>query len=150
MKYVSFSGEMINSLRQILRGLQTRKGQDTPWRMVSLTGCPLALTPQAAQQKLRQASTNVKHWNVQMNRLMHPIEPGDKRPTTSSSFTGFQPHLLARRDSSLKRLTRWGSQGTRTPSPSSGERQKSLNGGDEAPISASTPQEDKLDPAPEN
>ncbi|XP_064453573.1 differentially expressed in FDCP 6 homolog isoform X2 [Mirounga angustirostris] len=105
---------------------------------------------EAAQQKLRQASTNVKHWNVQMNRLMHPIEPGDKRPTTSSSFTGFQPHLLARRDSSLKRLTRWGSQGNRTPSPSSSEQQKSLNGGDEAPISASTPQEDKLDPAPEN
>ncbi|XP_004407800.1 PREDICTED: differentially expressed in FDCP 6 homolog [Odobenus rosmarus divergens] len=104
---------------------------------------------EAAQQKLRQASTNVKHWNVQMNRLMHPIEPGDKRPTTSSSFTGFQPHLLARRDSSLKRLTRWGSQGNRTPSPSSNE-QKSLNGGDEAPISASPPQEDKLDPAPEN
>lgn len=74
----------------------------------------------------------------------------DKRPTISSSFTGFQPHLLARRDSSLKRLTRWGSQGTRTPSPSSSEQQKSLNGGDEAPISASTPQEDKLDPAPEN
>ncbi|MBN3324461.1 DEFI6 protein, partial [Atractosteus spatula] len=30
----------------------------------------------AAQRKLRQASTNVKHWNVQMNRLMHPIGPG--------------------------------------------------------------------------
>nr|XP_033774922.1 differentially expressed in FDCP 6 homolog isoform X2 [Geotrypetes seraphini]XP_033774923.1 differentially expressed in FDCP 6 homolog isoform X2 [Geotrypetes seraphini] len=29
-----------------------------------------------AQRKLRQASTNVKHWNVQMNRLMHPIAPG--------------------------------------------------------------------------
>lgn len=41
-----------------------------------MTCCPLALTPQAAQRKLRQASTNVKHWNVQMNRLMHPIEPG--------------------------------------------------------------------------
>lgn len=35
---------------------------------------------QAAQQKLRQASTNVKHWNVQMNRLMHPIGPGGRRP----------------------------------------------------------------------
>lgn len=34
---------------------------------------------QAAQQKLRQASTNVKHWNVQMNRLMHPIGPGGRR-----------------------------------------------------------------------
>ncbi|EHH52971.1 hypothetical protein EGM_13520 [Macaca fascicularis] len=105
---------------------------------------------EAAQRKLRQASTNVKHWNVQMNRLMHPIEPGDKRPVTSSSFTGFQPPLLARRDSSLKRLTRWGSQGNRTPSPNSNEQQKSLNGGDEAPVPASTPQEDKLDPAPEN
>nr|XP_020142567.1 differentially expressed in FDCP 6 homolog [Microcebus murinus] len=105
---------------------------------------------EAAQRKLRQASTNVKHWNVQMNRLMHPIEPGDKRPTTSSSFTGFQPPLLARRDSSLKRLTRWGSQGSRTSSPTGSEQQKSLNGGDEAPVLASTPQEDKLDPAPEN
>ncbi|XP_014385117.1 PREDICTED: differentially expressed in FDCP 6 homolog [Myotis brandtii] len=105
---------------------------------------------EAAKRKLRQASTNVRHWNVQMNRLMHPIEPGDKRPTTSSSFTGFQPPLLARRDSSLKRLTRWGSQGSRTTSPSTSEQQKSLNGGDEAPISASGPQEDKLDPEPEN
>ncbi|XP_067913195.1 differentially expressed in FDCP 6 homolog isoform X1 [Heterodontus francisci] len=35
----------------------------------------------AAQRKLRQASSHVKHWNVQMNRLMHPIGPGDKRPT---------------------------------------------------------------------
>ncbi|KAL0978081.1 hypothetical protein UPYG_G00165660 [Umbra pygmaea] len=32
-----------------------------------------------AQRKLRQASTSVKHWNVQMNRLMHPIGPGDRR-----------------------------------------------------------------------
>lgn len=32
--------------------------------------------PQDAQRKLRQASTSVKHWNVQMNRLMHPICPG--------------------------------------------------------------------------
>uniref|UniRef100_A0A8C6QFW3 IRF4-binding protein n=1 Tax=Nannospalax galili TaxID=1026970 RepID=A0A8C6QFW3_NANGA len=104
---------------------------------------------EAAQRKLRQASTNVKHWNVQMNRLMHPIEPGDKRPTTSSSFTGFQPPLLARRDSSLKRLTRWGSQDNRTLSANSSE-QKSLNGRDETPGSAPTSQEDKLDTAPEN
>lgn len=40
---------------------------------------PLVLPPQAAQQKLRQASTNVKHWNVQMNRLMHPIKPGGEK-----------------------------------------------------------------------
>ncbi|XP_057554640.1 differentially expressed in FDCP 6 homolog isoform X4 [Hippopotamus amphibius kiboko] len=105
---------------------------------------------EAAQRKLRQASTNVKHWNVQMNRLMHPIEPGDKRPTTSSSFTGFQAPLLARRDSSLKRMTRWGSRDSKTPSPSSSEQQKSLNGGEEAPISASTSEEDKVDPTPEN
>ena len=47
--------------------------------MVPLTHPPLALPPQAAQQKLRQASTNVKHWNVQMNRLMHPIAPGGEK-----------------------------------------------------------------------
>ncbi|GAB1300788.1 Differentially-expressed in FDCP 6 [Apodemus speciosus] len=104
---------------------------------------------EAAQRKLRQASTNVKHWNVQMNRLMHPIEPGDKRPAISSSFTGFQPPPLARRDSSLKRLTRWGSQGNRALSANSSE-QKSLNGGDETPVLAVASQEEKLDPAPEN
>ncbi|XP_061488310.1 differentially expressed in FDCP 6 homolog [Rhineura floridana] len=55
-----------------------------------------------AQQKLQQASTNVKHWNVQMNRLMHPIAPGDKRTAVSGGFPGFSPALLSRRDSSLK------------------------------------------------
>ncbi|XP_039604567.1 differentially expressed in FDCP 6 homolog [Polypterus senegalus] len=40
----------------------------------------------AAQRKLRQASTNVKHWNVQMNRLMHPIGPGDKKSPSIGSF----------------------------------------------------------------
>ncbi|KAF7254125.1 hypothetical protein EYD10_01531 [Varanus komodoensis] len=55
-----------------------------------------------AQRKLEQASTNVKHWNVQMNRLMHPIAPGEKRTMTSGGFTGFSPALLSRRDSSLK------------------------------------------------
>ncbi|KFO93174.1 Differentially expressed in FDCP 6 [Buceros rhinoceros silvestris] len=56
----------------------------------------------AAQRKLRQASTNVKHWNVQMNRLMHPIGPGDKRTNVSGGgFAGYQP-LLSHRDSSLK------------------------------------------------
>ncbi|NXE27501.1 DEFI6 protein, partial [Ardeotis kori] len=55
-----------------------------------------------AQRKLRQASTNVKHWNVQMNRLMHPIGPGEKRTNVSGvGFAGYQP-LLSRRDSSLK------------------------------------------------
>ncbi|XP_003220431.1 differentially expressed in FDCP 6 homolog [Anolis carolinensis] len=56
-----------------------------------------------AQRKLQQASTNVKHWNVQMNRLMHPITPGEKRTTvTTGGFSGFSPALLSRRDSSLK------------------------------------------------
>ncbi|GAB0200159.1 differentially expressed in FDCP 6 [Grus japonensis] len=56
----------------------------------------------AAQRKLRQASTNVKHWNVQMNRLMHPIGPGDKRTNVSGGgFAGYQP-LVSQRDSSLK------------------------------------------------
>ncbi|XP_061661345.1 differentially expressed in FDCP 6 homolog isoform X2 [Syngnathoides biaculeatus] len=44
----------------------------------------------AAQRKLRQASTNVRHWNVQMNRLMRPIGPGDKRPLLASSRSSFQ------------------------------------------------------------
>ncbi|XP_078248828.1 differentially expressed in FDCP 6 homolog isoform X1 [Pogona vitticeps] len=55
-----------------------------------------------AQRKLQQASTNVKHWNVQMNRLMHPIAPGEKRIVISGGFSGFSPALLSRRDSSLK------------------------------------------------
>ncbi|XP_078276761.1 differentially expressed in FDCP 6 homolog isoform X2 [Rhinoraja longicauda] len=41
----------------------------------------------AAQRKLHQASSHVKHWNVQMNRLMHPIAPGEKRPVGGSSST---------------------------------------------------------------
>ncbi|XP_071624523.1 differentially expressed in FDCP 6 homolog [Heliangelus exortis] len=55
----------------------------------------------AAQRKLRQASTNVKHWNVQMNRLMHPIGPGEKRTNVSGGiFPGYQP-LLSWKDSSF-------------------------------------------------
>ncbi|MCJ8734599.1 hypothetical protein PDJAM_G00237210 [Pangasius djambal] len=59
----------------------------------------------AAQRKLRQASTNVKHWNVQMNRLMHPIGPGEKRPSTGG-YGSFRipsqkdPALRLRRTSS--------------------------------------------------
>lgn len=41
---------------------------------------------QAAQRKLRQASTNVKHWNVQMNRLMRPIGPGGKSFNEKSHY----------------------------------------------------------------
>ncbi|XP_068602520.1 differentially expressed in FDCP 6 homolog [Brachionichthys hirsutus] len=53
----------------------------------------------AAQRKLRQASTNVKHWNVQMNRLMRPIAPGEKRPSLGNSFLSFQ--LPSQRDPGL-------------------------------------------------
>uniref|UniRef100_A0A2D4N2D5 Differentially expressed in FDCP 6 homolog n=2 Tax=Micrurus spixii TaxID=129469 RepID=A0A2D4N2D5_9SAUR len=55
-----------------------------------------------AQQKLQQASTNVKHWNIQMNRLMHPIAPGEKRTMTSGGFPGFNPAILSKRESSVK------------------------------------------------
>lgn len=61
----------------------------------------------AAQRKLRQASTNVKHWNVQMNRLMRPIGPGEKRPSLGSSFSTFQ--IPTQRDPGL-RLRRSGSE----------------------------------------
>ncbi|XP_036389373.1 differentially expressed in FDCP 6 homolog [Megalops cyprinoides] len=55
----------------------------------------------AAQRKLRQASTNVKHWNVQMNRLMHPIGPGEKRPSLGgSSFSSFR--IPSQRDPGLR------------------------------------------------
>ncbi|KAK0132450.1 Differentially expressed in FDCP 6 [Merluccius polli] len=54
----------------------------------------------AAQRKLRQASTNVKHWNVQMNRLMRPIGPGEKRPSLGSSFSSFQ--MPSQRDPGLR------------------------------------------------
>lgn len=67
------------------------------------TSSPLSSVPcQAAQRKLRQASTNVKHWNVQMNRLMHPIGPGGRRPADpadhpsldllSTAMLGQSPH----------------------------------------------------------
>ncbi|XP_069828673.1 differentially expressed in FDCP 6 homolog [Dendropsophus ebraccatus] len=59
---------------------------------------------QVAQRKLHQASTNVRHWNVQMNRLMHPISPGEKRVAAASGFQGIWGGALTRRDSSLKRL----------------------------------------------
>ncbi|XP_049610627.1 differentially expressed in FDCP 6 homolog [Syngnathus scovelli] len=53
----------------------------------------------AAQRKLHQASTNVKHWNVQMNRLMRPIGPGDKRPLLRSALPSFQ--IPSQRDPGL-------------------------------------------------
>ncbi|KAJ8257191.1 hypothetical protein GJAV_G00182910 [Gymnothorax javanicus] len=55
----------------------------------------------AAQRKLRQASTNVKHWNVQMTRLMHPIGPGEKRPSGGgSTYSSFR--IPAERDPGLR------------------------------------------------
>uniref|UniRef100_A0A673CNH9 PH domain-containing protein n=1 Tax=Sphaeramia orbicularis TaxID=375764 RepID=A0A673CNH9_9TELE len=62
----------------------------------------------AAQRKLRQASTNVKHWNVQMNRLMRPIGPGEKRPSLGSSFSAFQ--IPMQRDPGLRLMRRTGSE----------------------------------------
>lgn len=53
-----------------------------------------SISLQAAQRKLRQASTNVKHWNVQMNRLMHPIEPGGRRPSPGACNSVLLPVLL--------------------------------------------------------
>ncbi|KAG9334509.1 hypothetical protein JZ751_007592 [Albula glossodonta] len=53
------------------------------------------------EEKLRQASTNVKHWNVQMNRLMHPIGPGEKRPSAvGSPFSSFR--IPTQRDPGLR------------------------------------------------
>ncbi|KAL4645857.1 hypothetical protein GN956_G9657 [Arapaima gigas] len=54
----------------------------------------------AAQRKLRQASTNVKHWNVQMNRLMHPIGPGEKRPSMGGFNSSFR--IPSQRDPGLR------------------------------------------------
>ncbi|XP_034028205.1 differentially expressed in FDCP 6 homolog isoform X2 [Thalassophryne amazonica] len=62
----------------------------------------------AAQRKLRQASTNVKHWNVQMNRLMRPVGPGEKRPSLGSSFSSFQ--IPTQRDPGLRLRMRSGSE----------------------------------------
>ncbi|XP_068454620.1 differentially expressed in FDCP 6 homolog [Clinocottus analis] len=62
----------------------------------------------AAQRKLRLASTNVKHWNVQMNRLMRPIGPGEKRPSLGSSFSSFQ--IPTQRDPGLRLRRRSGSE----------------------------------------
>ncbi|XP_062248953.1 differentially expressed in FDCP 6 homolog isoform X2 [Platichthys flesus] len=63
----------------------------------------------AAQRKLRLASTNVKHWNVQMNRLMRPIGPGEKRPSLGSSFSAFQ--IPTQRDPGLRLRKRSDSEG---------------------------------------
>ncbi|TRY91925.1 hypothetical protein DNTS_029641 [Danionella cerebrum] len=54
----------------------------------------------AAQRKLRQASTSVKHWNVQMNRLLRPIAPGERRASSSNLLTPvMQPPSTSAADS---------------------------------------------------
>ncbi|XP_042740379.1 differentially expressed in FDCP 6 homolog [Lagopus leucura] len=89
----------------------------------------------AAQRKLRQASTNVKHWNVQMNRLMHPIEPGDKRTNMSGGgFAGYPP-LMCRRDSSLKLKQKVEDKGSDPMRESSKENVS--NGGSSSPLPSS-------------
>ncbi|KAF5917792.1 hypothetical protein HPG69_013630, partial [Diceros bicornis minor] len=123
--------QRIQELRRCSRGFRRpcnwRRNRSATW---SGRSCDAGATAgdgaaqRAAQWKLRQASINVKPWDVRVNRLTHPVEPGE-------------PHPL-------------GIPGQQEPSPSSSEQQKSLNGGDEAPILASTPLEDKLHPAPEN
>ncbi|XP_056278391.1 differentially expressed in FDCP 6 homolog [Pseudoliparis swirei] len=62
----------------------------------------------ASQRKLRLASTNVKHWNVQMNRLMRPIGPGEKRPSLGSAYSSFQ--IPTQRDPGLRLRGRSGSE----------------------------------------
>ncbi|KAL4658413.1 differentially expressed in FDCP 6-like [Arapaima gigas] len=48
-----------------------------------------------AQKKLQTATSSVKHWNVQLNRLMKPINPGDqfqqKRQVKKIQVTGDTP-----------------------------------------------------------
>ncbi|XP_073431721.1 differentially expressed in FDCP 6 homolog [Dendrobates tinctorius] len=80
---------------------------------------------QVAQRKLHQASTNVRHWNVQMNRLMHPISPGEKRVATGGGFQGLLGGVLSRRDSSLKRLQT--SEGKEFPQSKEDHLENSIN-----------------------
>ncbi|XP_026117766.1 differentially expressed in FDCP 6 homolog [Carassius auratus] len=69
----------------------------------------------AAQCKLRQASTSVKHWNVEMNRLMHPIGPGERRASSSN--------LLA----PLVRVPSVSESASRPPARPAREKQNSLD-----------------------
>ncbi|XP_042319855.1 differentially expressed in FDCP 6 homolog isoform X1 [Sceloporus undulatus] len=96
-----------------------------------------------AQRKLQQASTNVKHWNVQMNRLMHPIAPGEKRTVTSGGFPGFSPALLSRRDSSLK--LKLNLEKKKSDATKDDERKENINGETEKQL----PVPEKDNPNPE-
>ncbi|XP_019738647.1 differentially expressed in FDCP 6 homolog [Hippocampus comes] len=63
------------------------------------------------QEKLRNASQHVRHWNVQLNRLMKPIGPGDRlerRPTK---------HLCPKKEGALASnefISKFKIQGTRS------------------------------------
>ncbi|XP_007892313.1 differentially expressed in FDCP 6 homolog [Callorhinchus milii] len=60
-----------------------------------------------AQRKLLQASSHVKHWNVQMNRLMHPIGPGDKRPALGCPVVPApRTSLAAQKDGGVRQRVR--------------------------------------------
>ncbi|XP_072278984.1 differentially expressed in FDCP 6 homolog isoform X2 [Pyxicephalus adspersus] len=83
------------------------------------------LDVQVAQRKLHQASTNVRHWNVQMNRLMHPISPGEKRTASAGGFQGLWGPSLARQDSSIKRLQML--EGKETPQSNEDQLENSVN-----------------------
>ncbi|KAM5181918.1 differentially expressed in FDCP 6 homolog [Mantella aurantiaca] len=83
------------------------------------------LDVQVAQRKLYQASTNVRHWNVQMNRLMHPIYPGEKRTASAGGFHGLWGPSLIRRDSSIKRLQML--DGKETPQSTEEQLENSVN-----------------------
>ncbi|XP_010885715.1 differentially expressed in FDCP 6 homolog isoform X1 [Esox lucius] len=39
------------------------------------------------QEKLRKASNHVRHWNIQLNRLMKPVAPGDKLSSLPAKIT---------------------------------------------------------------
>ncbi|XP_018416104.1 PREDICTED: differentially expressed in FDCP 6 homolog isoform X1 [Nanorana parkeri] len=80
---------------------------------------------QVAQRKLHQASTNVRNWNVKMNRLMHPISPGEKRTAAAGGFRGLWGPSLIRRDSSILRLQMV--EGKETPQSTGEELEHSVN-----------------------
>ncbi|XP_056434633.1 differentially expressed in FDCP 6 [Gadus chalcogrammus] len=64
------------------------------------------------QEKLRNASQHVRHWNVQLNRLMTPITPGDRtehRKTTKQNMCPKKEGALASTEFISKYKSRAGS-----------------------------------------
>ncbi|CAL8318844.1 unnamed protein product [Lota lota] len=65
------------------------------------------------QERLRNASQHVRHWNVQLNRLMTPINPGDRidhRMSTKQHVCPKKEGALASTEFISKYKTRAGSQ----------------------------------------